>query len=583
LVRGKHTIKTGTDIQRVRADLLQDQSPLGDFEFNGNYTSDLNKSQTGSSLASFLLGHYGGATRGNKLTFPSTRASRFAFFGQNDIRVNQKLTLNLGLRYEYYTPYTDSHNNLDQFDLATGDILLACIATSCRGGVTPDRQDFAPRIGFAYTPDRGKTAIRGGVGISYYFPGYLLGTLTGNYPFTSNQQLNPANSLTVTPGDPTLDQGLPLTPNCSVSAGNCPVRPGAPPGHLIPKGAGGSSTVGISYLDQTFKLPRTYQWNFGIQRAIAPNLLVDVAYVGNSTRHIFGDFSDANTRPLGASTANPGVPAQQLRPYFGIDPELGTITERIMAGNSNYHSLQAKLEKRFSHGLSFLTAYTWSKALERGPQGSGNKYYLDPNNTMAMQYLTSFDVASRLVVSYIYELPVGRKRQYGQSLSGPANAFLGGWQLGGITTYQSGFPFGVGGNAGNLDNGLSNQPNRVCNGAISNPTIDRWFDTSCFVKGPANVYGNTNFNILRGPSFRNWDVSLAKNFPLKSESRYLQFRAEFFDAFNNVNFANPSGSISVTPTNPDGSGAGGNRITALKSQVGGIKARQIQFGLKLYF
>ncbi len=348
----------------------------------------------------------------------------------------------------------------------------------------------------------------------------------------------------------------------------------------------------MNYVDANSKTPRSYQWTLDVQRSITRNFLVDVAYVGNRGNYLFGDLGNVNIPRVGVATASPGIPFQQLRPFYAVDPQLAALKERIFAGLSSYNALQAKLEKRTSRGLSFLASYTYSKTLARGPFGSGNvTAYLDPFNYMAGKYVTPFDRTHMLTVSYDYELPFGRNKEWGKSWNGPTNVLLGGWELGGISTFRTGAPFTPTGNSGQMDNTTSNRPSRVCNGKISNPTISHWFDTSCFVNPapgsggawPNNVYGNSGFDILRGPGFRNWDVTLKKNFPLWSDSRYLQFRAEFYDASNHVNFQNPGGSISVNSAHPDGSAAGGDQINGIVAQPGGLKAREIQFALKLYF
>jgi hypothetical protein len=558
-IRGRHTIKAGGDVRRLRGDVFQTSNPVGEFDFDERFTSDLGASGTGLGVASFLLGYPEFAGRAAMTDYPSNRGSEFFFFGQDDFRVNDKLSLNYGLRYEYYTPQTDAHSNMSQFDLTRGDILLACIATSCSGGIQPDRHDWAPRLGFAYTPDHGKTAIRGSVGISYYE--HYVGTLVDNYPFVNGQGLTPANTDTITSGDPQLSDGLPPPP---------PVedRPGAPAGHLIASGGGASaSSAGFSsifYLDSTHKANRIYQWYFDVQRSITPNFTVDAAYVANSANHIGLQDYPANFPAPGLVTST-GLPLQELRPYYDVDPQLASFSMRMAPAVSHYESFQLKLERRFSHGLSLLASYTASKTLDRGID------FQDPSNYMDNKGLASFDTPQRLVVSYIYQLPFGRKKAFGKSWNWAEDAALGGWQVTGITTYQAGLPFSPS-ITSTLDNGNSNWPNRICNGKISNWTINAYYDWSCFVSPPANVFGNMGDNPLRGPGFRDWDVGLMKDFNF-TESRYLQFRAEFFNLPNNENFGQPASSQC--------GGACGEGI--ITSNASGSNPREIQFALKFYF
>lgn len=556
-VRGKHTIKTGADLRRVRAELFQTANPIGQFDFDQRFTSNLGAAGTGSGLASLLLGFYEFAGRAAMPGFPSNRGNQLFFFGQDDFRVSDKLTLSLGLRYEYYSPITDAHGRLSQFDLATGDILVACIATTC-SGLNPDRKDWAPRIGFAYTPDRGKTAIRSGFGISYFSPGFggQMGTLNDNYPWVQGQGITPSNPLRISQGDPTISQGLP--PLAPVEQ-----RPGAPPGHLIPKGgASGGGFSSVFWMDPHLKMTRVYQWNFDIQRSITPNLLVDVAYVGNTVTGRFlnvpANFPQPGDDPSGK------LSLQQRRPYFKVDPDLAQFTKRFNAGRTHYDSMQLKVEKRVSHGLSFLASYTVSKGFQVGSA------FINPDLFMVKSRL-GFDAPQRFVLSYIYELPFGRSKTYGDRWTGWMNAVLGGWQVNGITTYMTGFPF-TPSISSNLDNGLGNRPNRVGSGAISNRTIDHWFDFNAFTVPAKNVYGNTGINILRGPGFRDWDLSIFKNFVF-TESRHLQFRTEFFNLPNNVNFGLPNAFLC-------GGKCGEGTITTFAR---GSIPRQIQFALKLYF
>ena len=559
-VRGKHTFKTGADIRRVRADLFQTTNPVGEFDFDERFTSG--PSGGGLGLASFLIGYPETISRGSIDTYPSGRTNQLFFFAQDDIRVNSKLTLNVGLRWEYYSPPTDAHKRLSNFDLKTGDILLACVATSCTGGVRGDLNDWAPRLGFAYSPDKGKTAIRGGFGLSYFSPGYggQLGFLNDNWPFIQPQTITPSSPLVLDPAhDPRIDQGIPGLPPVET-------RPGAPAGHLVPGGLAPGGTTQASYwAPADLRMTRVYQWSFNIQRAITPNLLVDAAYVANSVNHLFIG-PPLNYPEPGAVTANPSLSLQQLRPYYGLDPNLGIVGTELNTGRSHYHSLQLKLEKRISNGLTFLTAYTYSKVINRGSQ------FRNPDFYMADPAPSGFDTPQRLTFSYMYDFPFGRHKQFGSNWNRLADGALGGWSASGIVVYMTGFPF-TPGISSTLDNGNSNVPDRVCGGSISNWTIAKYYDPTCFVTPALNVFGNTGYGVLRGPGFRNWDLSLKKDFPLGAESRYLQFRAEFFNLPNNVNFGMPN-------SFQCGGACGEGTIT---STAAGSHPRQIQFAMKLYF
>ena len=201
--------------------------------------------------------------------------------------------------------------------------------------------------------------------------------------------------------------------------------------------------------------------------------------------------------------------------------------------------------------------------MSEGTQGPVNPF------DYMVKELAGNDTPVRLFASYVYELPFGRSRHFGSNWNGAVDAFLGGWQVSGITNYQTGFPF-TPSITTNLDNGQGNQPDRVCNGSVPNPSINQWLNPSCFVLSPVNVFGNSGYDILRGPSWWNWDITLAKNFPL-GEHRRVQFRGDLLNAFNQVAFGSPNTQVDVP-------GAG-----TITSTVANTNPRLIQFGLKLYF
>jgi hypothetical protein len=549
LIRNKHNIKVGADVEFIKADLYQTDNSVGEFDFDKNLTS--NQGTGGLGAASFLLGAYQFAGRAAMQVTPSARSKQLFFFAQDDYRVSPNLTLNLGLRYEIYTAPTDQHNRVSNFDLATGDILLGCIAVNCAGGVNTQYLNLSPRLGVAYSLK--KTTIRAGAGITYFSPGFggQLGTLNDNYPWVIGQGFTPPNIFT--PG-PTLSQGLPAP---------APVegRPGAPPGHLIPQGgASGGGFSSVFWMPSNLKMTRVYQWSIGIQRELVRNLMVDIAYVGNVQNYIFLNVPGNVPRPGSDPTGT--LTLQQRRPYYALSPDLAGFTERFNGGNGHYHSMQLKIERRFAAGLQLLAAYTVSKSIQSGTN------FADPFNYM-VKSLASDDVPQRLVTSFVYELPVGKGKPFGNAWGKGADAALGGWEVAGIVNYQEGFPF-TPSITSELDNGQGTQPNRVCNGTLSNRNINHWFDTSCFTQPGVNLIGNSGFNILRGPTLRNWDLTLGKSW-IFTETRKLQFRTEFLNAFNQTAFGLPNAQVDV---------AGAGTITGVASNTA---PRRIQFGLKLYF
>jgi hypothetical protein len=560
-IRGKHTIKVGADIQRIQADLYQTTNPIGEFCFNQENTSQHGATGTGSGLAGFLLGYPDFAGRAALTDFPSNRDTQTFFFGQDDFRAMQNLTLNLGLRWEYYGPSTDAWNNQANFNLTTGNIQVACVAISCSGGIQPDYHNWEPRVGFAYSMGHNsKTVLRGGFGISRFYPGYggaNFGTLDDNFPYVQGQGFAPANFFTVTPGDPVLSNGLPALPPPQE-------RPGAPPGNLIPTGgatAGAFSSV--FYMPADLPMSAVYQWSLDLQRELSPNLMLSVAYVGNRANYLALTSLPGNYPEPGVVTST-GLSLQEARPYYSIDPGLAGFTKRIQGGNSIYNSLQVKLQKRTSYGLSFLASYTWEHDLGRGQN------WVNPDLYMAQESNIGGVPPQTFVLSYTYQLPFGQGEHFGAGWNKWTNAVLGDWQLSGITSYFTGLPFNPTVTS-TLDNGNGDMPNRICNGALPGPTIQEWFNTSCFTTPGLNQFGNSGFNMLYGPGFADWDMALMKNVHV-SESKYFQFRAEFYNAFNGVNFGEPSTLVCTA--------CGEGTITSLASTY---NPRLVQFGLKLYY
>jgi hypothetical protein len=340
-IRGRHIWKAGADIRRYRDDLFTTASPIGIFNFDQNLTSNRGAAGTGIGLASFLMGNYASAIRQIANTFPASRGMQYFFFGQDDVRLSERLTMNVGLRYEIFPPHTDAHNNLANFDLASGDMLIACVATSCTGGIHTYYGLWEPRLGFSFSPG-GKTAIRAGSGIAAYSPAFggQVGTLQQNYPFITGQISQAPNVFT--PG-PSIDQGFPAPP----AVVN---RPGAPAGHVIPVGGGGTGIpfAAVFWMDPHGKMPRVYQWSFDVQHAVRPSLLLDAAYVGNASAGVFLNIPGNVPRPGSDPTGK--LTLQQRRPYYVVDPQLGQFTRRVNGGHSDYHSFQLKVDKRFSAG-----------------------------------------------------------------------------------------------------------------------------------------------------------------------------------------------------------------------------------------
>jgi len=541
IIHGKHAIKLGPQIRFSQFNLFQVGQPRGRFSFSGEFTADNPSSGDGSGngLADMLLG-YPTTSVISTLTYFGNRQRTYGGFVQDDYKVSPSLTLNLGLRYDYTTPITEAHNRQSNFDFATGQIIVAGQNGASAGLVTTDKDDFSPRVGLAWSPLKSrKTVLRAGYGRFFSYQEIRTGDplqLGYNLPFFFEPSF--------------VSDGI--TPILTVSGGF--------PSLNISQ----AKFAGVTSNDSRLHAPVTDEWNVNIQQQLPANMLFEIAYVGAKGTHL-QVLVDHNQDP----TPGPGD-VQSRRPY----PQYGPFTSIENHGNSSYHSLQLKAEKRLSSGLMFLSAFTYSKSLNDQPEICCNSPW--PQNSYDLQAekgLSDFDNRLRWVSSFDYQLPVGKGRRYLNS-NRAADLVLGGWHVGGIFTLRSGFPFSplMGYDPSNTgSNGLV-RTDRIANGNLSpgRRTPDLWFDVNAFPVPTGYTFGNAGKNILDGPGGKTADISIRKVFNL-TERTNLEFRSEFFNAFNHAVFAQPDNYIT------DGPGAAG----VITSTV--IPQRQIQFALKLHF
>src|SRR5579872_2128256 len=540
-VKGKHTLKFGGDIQRVQSTLTNSQDdPRGIFNFNGNYTSNQGAPGTGNPFASFLLGDPNYVARDFVNTVPGVRMTFAGFFVQDDFRVTRSLTINVGLRWDLFTRPVEKYNRQSNFDPATGLIVVA--SSHNRGpNVNNNYANWGPRIGLAYSPDNGKTAIRAAYGMSY-FPdnfGATGGTLERNYPFFTISQLN-----TPTPFTPFWT----LSGNGLIAPITVPFTPG---GTLTPPPG-----FGVFFVAKNFKQDEAQVWNFSVERQLPGNMMFAVAYVGTHGVHLYRDLQLNQTLP------GPG-PVEPRLPFFSVAPNIPTVDQRNGDGTSHYNALQAKFEKRFSSGLSFLAAYTWSKTMDNT---TTLVYpYNDKLNYALSNGFKLVDIPQNFVFSYSYELPFGRGKKLVNGFSGAANLLVSGWSINGITTFQSGQPLEVT-VAHNLlsNNGYSNPADITCRSVSMPKKVFEWFNTGCFAAPPPYTFGNSGVGHIRGPGIDNWDFSLAKDTALGSESRRLRLEADFFNLFNMAHFSNPN----TTLGNAGFGAIGGDRLPPRLIQLG---------------
>jgi hypothetical protein len=557
LTRGRHFFRFGSEFLHVQTRINDLNATIGRINFDNRFT--------GRSIGDLLLGLPTELAL-TSFTVMDQGQNMYFYFLQDDFKLTSKLTLNLGMRYEYATPPRERDNQFANFDPATGTMLFAKDGGIFdRALIHPDRNNWAPRFGFAYSPTS-RWVIRGAYGVFYTHTVRQgrEGLLGFNPPFLVDNLLN-----TSVTGSAAVASAAPFR-----------LQDGYPAGLLDPNSL--APTILRRSQDPNQRSPYIQQYNFGIQYEFVQDWLFDLAYVGNKGTKLNG-FRNLNQRFF---TVNPnGSHAAGGRPY----PSFGDIQWMENRVLSSYNSMQARLEKRFSAGLSTLFSYTFGKALTEAPDHistSGGGPGLDtgtfrepqnPNNLKAERGLAEFDVKHRFVASYIYELPFGRGRRLGQNWNRATDLLLGGWQINGIHSYQSGLGLTAtlgGGSVLNLGGERRARPNRLPGQEAefdsSQQTVEKWFNTAAFTTSfspSPQAFGNSGVGIMRGPGFAIVDLTLAKNFSV-SETNYFQFRTEFFNAFNRANFDPPDVRAEST---------GFGQILSARN------ARIIQFALKYYF
>jgi len=547
-ITGNHTLKFGFEFRHNRN--LDDGFFTGIFSFNGDATNDADPQSvdpSGQGIASFLLGLPDVAQRNiGAGTTAIMRKEDYSFYVQDDWKVTPRLTMNLGLRADLIEWPKHRDDLLASVDISTGEFLWDGVNPITgeppnvrRGIVEPDRNNFAPRVGLAYRLGE-KNTVRAGYGI-FYMSNFLWETqgVRGNWPFAISETLNDLNDrFPNSPIESTFSPALDVGPGVDV-------QPSAQ--HII------NRRNRVSY---------TQQWNFHIQRQLVQDLMIEVGYVGTKGTKLSA-FLNANTALPGPGDVQPRRPFPDLTPMSRMSNEV----------SSNYHGLQFKVDKRFSDGISMRANYAWGKTIDVG--GAGFSASATPQNPLDFQAdrgLSALHREHTFTLDYIWQLPFGRGRRYGANMSGPVDAILGGWQLTGIITANSGGPFNVGiprdiANIG--PRSVAQRPNLAGDPftAGTEEVPELWFNTAAFSEPAAFTFGNLGRNALIGPSQFQFDFGLYKNFNVW-EGVDLQFRSEFFNFFNNVNFSPPDS----------------NFDSATFGQVlGSAPARQIQFGLKVIF
>jgi hypothetical protein len=553
LSRGEHFIKFGGEFLHVQTRINDLNATIGRMNFENRFTN--------RAVGDLLLGLPSQLALTSYTVMDQGQDMQF-YFIQDDYRVSPKLTANVGLRYEYATPPRERDNQFANFDPATGTMIFASDGDVFdRALIHPDRNNVAPRIGFAYTP-ASRWVVRGGYGVFY--------THTVRQGREGLLGFNPPYLV-----DNLLQTGV--TGSAAIASA-APFRlvNGYPSGLLDPNTL--APTISRRAQDANQRTPYIQQYNIGVQYELMSDIVLDVAYVGNKGTKLNG-FRNLNQR---AVITNPdGSQAAGARPY----PAFGDIQWMENRVSSTYSSFQLRLEKRFTNGLTGNVSYTLGEALSGAPDhistsgggaGIDTGVFREPqdgNNLRAEYGPTEFDIRHRFVASYIWELPFGRGRHWGNSWNRAMDLALGGWQVTGIHVLQSGLALTAtlgGANVVNLGGERRARPNLVGEPELSESqrTLARWFNTDAFAAfAVPQAFGNAGVGIMRGPGLANFDFTFAKNFQV-TDRRYFQFRTEIFNAFNHPNFGPPN-------IARDSSGFG--------QILSAAPARIIQFGVKFYF
>jgi carboxypeptidase family protein/TonB-dependent receptor-like protein len=536
-VRGKHLIKFGADLRFGQQNAFRDVESRGRLQFSPFAQI------SGNALADLLLG-FPLLTSVARVDNPQhLRTQSYNFYVNDSFRISSRLTLTAGLRYEYNTPPVDTADRANVYDVATRTLVRVGTNGVTRSGFTPDKNNFAPRVGFAWTlGEDQKTVVRAGYGVYYDQSPFAPGeALYFNSPFFDN---NIFFSL----------PGLPLTLSNPFPS-------------FFPFPLPDSALA----IQRDLRTAYMQHWNLNVQRELPGNSILEIAYVGSKGTKLLTARDINQPQPSALPPGLPFVP----RP----NPQFDDIDLLESRANSSYNSLQARFQQRLSNGLAALVSYTWSKSIDDASNFFSSAG--DPNfpqnsyDARSERGRSNFDVRHRLSASYSYDLPFGKGRRY-LSDSGFASTILSGWQTFGIVTLQTGRPFTVAllseiDNSGTgrsiLGFGANDRPNIVGNPNLGQRSPGQWFNQSAFAFPARGTFGNAGRNILEGPGYQSVNASLVKNTSL-SERLDLQLRAEVFNLFNHPNFNLPDNFLG-SPTF--------GQITSARDP------RHLQFGVKLLF
>ncbi|HXJ07494.1 MAG TPA: carboxypeptidase-like regulatory domain-containing protein [Candidatus Acidoferrum sp.] len=591
MIRGKHDIKVGMSIRAMQMNVKTEGFQDGFWEMTGGWTGD--------AEADLLMGLTSLAIHDQTFKGPTTgrRWKIFRPYVQDDWRLTNNITLNLGLAWDFTTPISEVGNRQANFNPSTGTFLIAGQGANKYAGIQWDKTALEPRIGVAWKP-RGseKTAVRAGYAI-YHDSSWSQGAqgLWQNPPYYAESDLFSFGGGCTFP-----------TAACATNFGQEPNALTISDGFQVfstpPTASTFTGTIQAQNLD--FKLGMVQQFNVNVEHQLPGDIVLTVGYAGSRGSHILVDGNNINVGSPGACAGGPNAVAGYTRgcgpggafflaPYQSFCPFgfCSTILETTDQGRAHYNGLQIKAEtKSARHGLYALIGYTYSRTYDTGmSDGLGSNYgatYFPLPNWPTLDWaLSGLNLNNNFTASVIYDLPFGKGKQWGSQWDGPVNTILGNWQVTVIEKITSGFPVFIVTTDNNSGVGFFNnnanslaRPDLVsgCNPNAGPRTLQKWFNTACFAQPADGQLGNASRAPVTGPDFVNTDFSLIKQFALPREGMGLNFRVEVFNLFNHAQFATPNstGSLGI----PDFAAPGFGSIGATVNNP-----RLFQFGLKLTF
>jgi hypothetical protein len=613
--KGNHTIKAGLSLIRRQARNVQSADADGAYQFN--LTTDTNAdqlTQQNNQIASTLLGAFQSQSRNFNLYPPDYRTWEPSGFVQDSWKVDPKLTLLLGLRYDVFTPYTEAHNHISNFNFPealtlTNATISQALQIAGQNGVNSQlniptiHSNVAPRLGFAYSVD-GTTVVRGGYGLSYFPGNYTSNADLKNAPFTSVFSPACQSDLAVQIEESLHGGVLPggQNPACSSMGAPATLDQGLPT-PVAPNVSNITAITGLTFtaMAPNFRPAMIQQFNLQVEKQYGANVFT-LGYVGNIGEHLPESINNINQPAPYNPFTNPNGKYRPLDAIFNpTNPgasNLSGVGYMQSEGISNYNALQTSFQRRFTHGLAFDANYTWGKALadissfsQQGDQGWSNA---NPNQIRQIEYgKADNDIQNRFALSANYE------EQFGKEFTGIKKAFLSGWNGNIITVWQSGKPFSIVSSGAGLDDpandnpgdptatyGFNNRavpqnsggldrPNQIADPRVGHKTLSHFFNTAAFAPQPLGTVGNVQRNSMFGPDFRHVDLSLFKTFPV-TERVNVQFRAESFNISNTPSYYMPN-------NNSPGQSFGNAGFGTITNVDPNYNPREFQFALKAMF